>query len=249
MDIKYILIISLFVIGCASKRPSGKTEAEVLYKESLELKQDGHYMLAMEKLNTLRSQYPYSYYATHAELLNADILFDQESFKEAASAYIIFRDFHPRHKKTPYVIWKIAESFYNQIPSTHDRDLTPGIEAIKYYQELLDIYPSAKYKKDAKNKIRICQEMLEKKDRYIADFYFKTEVYDAARYCYLDILKTFPSPYSPNLHAHAMLRVVESSLKLKKPADCKKYFNQFRPMAQPETLAKIKKIYEECTLL
>ena len=233
-------------MSCASKRPTGKTEAEILYKEALELKEDGHYMMAMEKLNNLRSKHPYSYYATHAELLNADILFDQESYKEAASAYIVFRDFHPRHNKIPYVVWQIAESFYNQIPSTYDRDLSSAIEAIKYYQELLDKYKNSDYKENAKEKIKLCQEMLEKKERYIADFYFKTEVYDAARYCYLDILKTFPRPYSATLHPHAMLRVVESSLRLKQPNDCKKYFRQFKTIANSKTLKKMKEIHDEC---
>lgn len=244
----FFLLVLLF--GCGSSRPTGKTEAEVIYKEALELKEDGRYLLAVERLNTIRSKYPYSYYAVYAELLNADILFDQKNYIEAASSYIIFRDFHPQHKKIPYVVWRIAESFYNQLPSTFDRDLSSGIEAIKYYKELIQKYPQSPYTKDAPSRIEVCEKMIEKKNRYIADFYFKTEVYDAARYRYLDILKEFPRPHSPSLRDHAMLRIMEISLKLKTSQDCKKYFNQFKnqfkEVATSDLIAKMKGVYEEC---
>ncbi|MFT6604810.1 MAG: outer membrane protein assembly factor BamD, partial [Bacteriovoracaceae bacterium] len=129
--IALFLFASLFLASCSSTRPSGKTEAEVLYKEAQMLVDDGRYLMATEKLNSLRSQFPYSYFATHAELLQADILFDQENFVEAAAAYILFKDFHPRHKKISYVVWRIAESFNNQRPASYDRDLSPLYEAIK----------------------------------------------------------------------------------------------------------------------
>ncbi len=148
------------------------------------------YIQATEKLNSIRSQYPYSYYATHAELLQADILFAQENYAEAASAYILFRDFHPKYNELGYVIFRISESFYRQLPSTFDRDLTAGVEAVKYYRELIDNYPNTEYVKDAQTRINQIEDMLEKKEIYIADFYFRTKDYEAAKARYEDILKT-----------------------------------------------------------
>jgi outer membrane protein assembly factor BamD len=84
---KYLLLVlSLLVISCATKRPQGQTEAEVLFKEAKELIGKSRYIQATEKLNAIRSQYPYSFYATHAELLQADILFAQENYAESAAA-------------------------------------------------------------------------------------------------------------------------------------------------------------------
>jgi outer membrane protein assembly factor BamD len=178
------------VISCATKRPTGTTEAEVLYKEAKDLVAKSRYIQATEKLNAIRSQYPYSYYATSAELMQADILFAQENYAEAASAYILFRDFHPKYNELGYVIFRISESFYRQLPTTFDRDLSAGTEAIKYYNELLQNYPNTEYVKDAQTRISQIEDMLEKKEIYIADFYFKTKDYEAAKARYEEILKT-----------------------------------------------------------
>lgn len=178
------------MISCASKRPQGSTEAEILYKEAKELISKSRYIQASEKLNSIRSQYPYSFYATHAELLQADILFAQENYAEAASAYILFRDFHPKYAELGYVIFRISESFYRELPSTFDRDLSSGVEAVKYFNELIQNYPNTEYVKEAQSRITQIEEMLEKKEIYIADFYFKTKDYEAAKSRYEDILKT-----------------------------------------------------------
>lgn len=109
----------------------GSTKAEILFKEAKDLISKSRYIQATEKLNSIRSQYPYSYYATHAELLQADILFSQENYAEAASAYILFRDFHPKYNELGYVIFRISESFYRQLPTTFDRDLSAGVKWIE----------------------------------------------------------------------------------------------------------------------
>jgi outer membrane protein assembly factor BamD len=178
------------MISCASKRPEGTTEAEILFKEAKDLISKSRFIQANEKLNSIRSQYPYSYYATHAELLQADILFSQESYAEAASAYILFRDFHPKYNELGYVIFRVSESFYRQLPSTFDRDLSAGLEAIKYYNELILNYQNTEYVKEAQPRINQIEEMLEKKEIYIADFYFKTKDFEAAKARYVDIIKT-----------------------------------------------------------
>ena len=182
------ILLSIFVVSCATKRPGGNTEAEVLFREAQDLISKKRYILATERLNTIRSQFPYSYYATHAELLQADVLFSQENYPESAAAYILFRDFHPKHENMGYVIFRIAESFYNQLPSTFDRDLSAGAEAIKYYQELLDSYSNSDYVKGAEERISKVTDMMLKKEVYIADFYFKTKDYSAALSRYENVL-------------------------------------------------------------
>lgn len=184
-----IIVLSILVVSCATKRPTGSTEAEILFKEAKELVEKSRFIQATEKLNALRSQYPYSFFATHAELMQADILFAQENYAESAAAYILFRDFHPKYAELGYVVYRISESFYRQLPETFDRDLSAGIEAIKYFEELLQTYPSTEYVKDAQKRIDQIQDMIEKKEIYIADFYFKTKDYFAAKARYEDILK------------------------------------------------------------
>ncbi len=207
------------LVACATKRPEGKTEAEKLFREAENLVKVGRYILANEKLNRIRSKYPYSYYATFAELLGADVLFKQENYAEAAAAYIVFKDFHPRHKKIDYVTWRIGESFFKQLPDTHDRDLSSAFEAIKHLKEVIRVYPKSEYATKAKARIEDCEKMIRAKERYIADFYFKTDVYDAARFRYDNIIAEFQDP---EIRAHSMIRAIESSIELKDKAYCNK---------------------------
>ncbi len=239
-----LLLGALVLFGCSTERPTGKSEAEVLLKEAKELIADSRYLMATEKLNTLRSEHPYSYYATHAELLQADILFKQDNFVEAAGAYILFKDFHPKNENMEYVYFMIAESYFNQIPSSYDRDLSPAVEAIKYYRELSARYPNSTYSKSSAEKEAKCESMLESKERYIADFYYKTKTYDAARFRYLDILNSFKNS---SLRMHSMLRVVDTSFKLAKYDECVKYYRDFQAeLKDSEVLDDVDGIYSEC---
>jgi len=235
--------VSILFISCETTRPKGSTEAEVLFREAKELVKDERYILATERLNTLRSQYPYSYYSTHAELLQADILFSQENYVEASSAYILFKDFHPKHKKIDYVTFRIAESFYKQLPDTFDRDLESAKEAIKYYEDLLNFYGKSEYVKNAASRIKECQGLLRKKERYIADFYFKTKVFDSARFRYLKILNEFKHT---SLRNHAMIRVLESSYELKDKVSCGNYFKKFKDYVDDEYKNKLNGVHRDC---
>lgn len=221
-----ILVLMLAIlVGCSTQRPEGATEAEVLFKEAQKLIEDGRYLLATEKLNTIRSQYPYSYYSTHAELMNADILFEQENYVEAASAYIVFRDFHPKNEKLDYVVWRIAESFYLQLPETFDRDLAPGYEALKYFDELQKVFPKSEYAQQAQERKNSIRDMLNKKEKYIADFYYKTEDFESALHRYKHIIATIPIE---EYQLHSAVRAMSSASTLKRFQDCREIYGKFK---------------------
>jgi len=237
----FLLSIILIVFSCASEKPKGKTEAEILYKEAQMLMDDGRFILATEKLNQLKNQYPYSVYATPSELMLADILFEQESFIESAAAYLLFRDFHPKHEKLPYVVYKIAQSYYKQIPETFDRDLQPAFEAIKYYKEIKMKFPNSKYSLKANKKISKSLKMIRDKERYIADFYYKTENYDAALWRYKNILENFKNK---ELVKHSVNRILLSSYHLKNWDSCREYAVKFKPLLKSNN--EIKDAINKC---
>jgi outer membrane protein assembly factor BamD len=242
---KSLLLITIFlsVLSCATETPKGKTEAEILFKEAKSLIKDERYILATEKLNQLKNRYPYSFYATPAELLQADILFEQENFIEAAAAYLLFRDFHPKHEEIPFVIYRIAESYYAQVPDTEDRDLQSAVEAIKYYREILTSYSSSSYTKDAKKRIEKCQNMLIGKEKYVADFYFKTDQFKAARWRYLDILENIEQK---KIRSHAMIRVVESSKRLRDYEKCMAYSDRYFQSLEKEDKLRLESLKTDC---
>ncbi len=237
------LIVLLVCLSCSSDKPDGKTEAEVLFKEAQELMEAERFILATEKLNLIKTQHPYSFYATPAELLQADVLFMQESYVESAAAYLLFRDFHPKHEKIPYVVFKIGESYYKQIPDSIDRDLEPAMESIKYYDEVIQKYGDSSYAKDAKKSIEKSLKMLRQKDQYIADFYFKTKEWSAARYWYLDIMENHKES---KLRHHAMVRTVEATRQLKEWDSCKDYSEKFLAEVDKEDKRAIKLSLDNC---
>jgi outer membrane protein assembly factor BamD len=239
---KFVVLL-LLIMSCSSDKPKGRTEAEVLFKEAEELIEAERYILATEKLNAIKTQHPYSFYATPAELMQADVLFEQESYVEAAAAYLLFRDFHPRHEKIPYVIYRIAESFYKQIPDTIDRDLEPALESIKYYEEIVSKYGDSSYKAKAEKRIGLAKKMLRQKDEYIADFYFKTDKFAPARYWYLDILENHQNAGTRN---HAMLRTILATLELKEWQPCLDYIEKFYQLVDKESQSEIKSVKDTC---
>ncbi len=246
MFLSLLLVLQVFILSCSTPRPEGQTEAEVLFLEAKELAARKRYIMASEKLGQIRSQYPYSFFATHAELLSADILFEQGNYTEAAAAYILFRDFHPRHERIDYVVWRIAEAFYNQLPPTHDRDLTAGSEALRYYREIVLQFSSSDYVKEANEKIRYIEEMQQSRELYVADFYYKTKVYAAARFRYLQMIQ---STSKKELVDHAMVRALESSYQLKEKGKCLEHYQLFAVQADPKIKSELEKIFKKCSLI
>jgi outer membrane protein assembly factor BamD len=243
MKIAFLTLIFVLLSACSSDKPKGKTEAEILYKEAEELMSAERYILATEKLNLIKTQHPYSFYATPAELLQADILYLQDNYIESAAAYLLFRDFHPRHEKISYVVFKIAESYFKQIPDTVDRDLEPALESLKYYDEVIQKYGDTSYKQEAEKKIEKAKKMLRQKDLYIADFYFKTKEFSAARYWYLDILENHQDEKTRN---HAMLRTILATSELKEWQPCLDYVEKFYQSVDKQGQNEIKSVKDKC---
>jgi len=238
-----LAVLLVFLGSCASERPSGQTEAEILYKEAQSLTKSGRYILAIDKLNNLRSQYPYSFYATAAELLNAEILYKQHNYIEAAGAFISFYDDHPTHPQIPYVLWMIAESFTAQNPSTSDRDLSTAVEANHFYRELIRRFPQAEQVADAKKKMEQNQKMLQDKAINIADFYYRTGKYGAALYRYQDVLFNF---MGEEVRTHAIKRAVDCACRLKQKNTAQTIQQNYRDELSPANLKAVQEIYDKC---
>lgn len=249
MKLKYFFVVcysilALTINSCATDEDGKpKTEAEKMYRIAVEQIDDGRYLPAIELLNSIRTQHPYSYYATHAELKLADIYFLQENYEEAAAAYLLFKELHPKHKKASYVLYRISESYYMQKPDTNDRDLEPCYGAIKYYAELLRVYPKSPYTKDAIKNINSCKEQIEDKEVYIADFYFKTKEYNSARYRYIDIVS---NNTRKELVDHAIKRIILSSTHLEQKDQCDFYYKQLISRVSPEEKESVNNIYRKC---
>lgn len=185
------LLACTILFSCASKEKDLNTP-EGLFAYAKEFQDAERFEVALTKYADVRNKFPYSSLATEAELAIADVHYLRESYPEAEVSYQNFRDLHPKHPKSDYVLYRIAMSYYMQLPETIDRDLSVGKDAIYHFSELVKLYPKSEFVNDSKTKRDDIYSRLAQKEIYIADFYFKEEKYAAALRRYESTLYKYP---------------------------------------------------------
>jgi outer membrane protein assembly factor BamD len=181
------------LVACSSAPVGDPNTPEGMFKIGEELEKDDRYEEAITKFNELKNKHPYSRYATDAELKVADIQYKKEAFIESQTSYQLFKDFHPKHPRSDYVTFQLAMSYYSQLPSTIDRDLTPAHKAIQSFNEVIHSYSTSPYVKESTEKRDECFKMLAEKEMYIANFYFIRDIYDSAQKRYENLLAQYPN--------------------------------------------------------
>lgn len=197
-------------LGACSSKDKNSDTAEGSYAIAQELDKDELWDRAIQKYQEVKNKFPYSKYASLAELAIADCHYKDEAFAEAQVAYQSFKDLHPKHAQIDYVTHRLGMSFFMQLPSSIDRDLTLANSAILYFDEMISQYPNSTHIPEAKEKRTAAYKMLAEKEQYIADFYFKREMYDSALVRYEGLLKKYPGY---GLDDHALGRASISAAK------------------------------------
>ncbi|MFP5518330.1 MAG: outer membrane protein assembly factor BamD [Bdellovibrionia bacterium] len=169
----------LILSSCASTDRDASTP-EGAFAIAQDFENRDRYEEAIRRYNEIRNKFPYSNFATRAELAVADVYYKQESFGEAQIAYQNFKELHPRHAQIDYVQFRIGMSFFKQLPPTIDRDLSLARDAVLAFSDFLKLYPNSAYVAEATEHRTKTIRMLAEKEEYIADFYFIRKKYDSA---------------------------------------------------------------------
>jgi len=193
-QLKFVCLVVFVIgmIGCSTTDDIDPNTAEGAYKLGIIYQEDERFDEAIAQFQTVKNKYPYSRFATESELKIADIQFERENYIESQNSYQIFKELHPRHPKSDYVTYQLAMSFFKQLPSTIDRDLSLADQAILYFEEVTNSYSTSEYVEKAKKKKNQCLRMLAEKVLYIADFYFIRDYYDSALSRYEQMLREYP---------------------------------------------------------
>lgn len=190
--------------GCATTERNLNTP-EGLFAQAKDYEKSERYEIAIAKYNEVKNRFPYSALAIESELAIADAQYVRENYADAQINYQNFRDLHPKHAKTDYVIYKIAMSYYLQLPESIDRDLTLGNDAIYHFNEIIKSFPNSEYTADAKMKRQDIYNRLAEKELYVADFYFKQTKYSAALRRYELCIKKYTGiGFDPRAHLGAL---------------------------------------------
>ncbi len=189
----FLSFIVLMFCGCSLFETSHEMNrnAEELVSEGSSAFMDKDYKTAIKAYTNLKDWYPFSKYASLAELKIADSHFYLEAYDEAILAYEEFEKMHPRNEAVPYVIYQIGLSWFNQL-GTVDRDHTPALNSLTQFNRLIDQFPQSEYSQKAKEHIAKCTANLVGHELYVANFYMRTKKYAAALKRYEDIVEKYP---------------------------------------------------------
>jgi len=194
--LRFLAVLSIIfqiVVGCSSADKYDTSTPDGAFKQAEELEKDERYEEAVAKFIDVKNKFPYSKLAPQAELKIADIQFKRESYIEAQAAYQLFKEFHPKHPQSDYVTFRLAMSYFNQLPSSIDRDLSVADKAILYFDEVIRSFAASPHVEESKKRRSETLTMLAKKELYVANFYAKREKFDSALSRYETVLKLYPN--------------------------------------------------------
>jgi len=185
--------IGLLALAIACGGGSGQTGKSTLdpdddarsgYEKALLDFRRGDCLSAEPTFREIRREFPYSRFAALSELRIGDCQFKNEAYPEAIQTYRQFVRIRPSHKEIPYARFRIAEAYYNQIPSgwfmtppTHERDQSAARDALIQLRRFVVDYPDDQRVPDANKLMEKCMSVLAAHEFYVARFYLKREAY------------------------------------------------------------------------
>ncbi len=228
------------LLGCSSSEKKASTP-EALFARAEEFEKDDRFEEAIRRYQEVRSKFPYSTQALDSELAVADVYYKQESYPEAQAAYQSFRDLHPKHAKSAYVLFRLAMSLYMQMPETIDRDMSLAPETILAFSDVIKKFPQSEHIKESQEKRSELIKKMAEKEIYIADFYFKRKTYESALKRYEFVMKEYPGI---GFDEKAQIRAAYSAYQIGDPNKARKFISTLREneIKEDETKSLLKEI-------
>ncbi len=211
-----LLIPLLVLTGCAGKddpdlssKPKDKPVEEI-YQEAWDYQGRYNYYDAARLFEEVDRQYPYSPWATDAQLMYAWSLYEGNRNEEARVALDRFIELHPQHEYAPYAWYLKAISYYEEITDVgRDQEMTEL--ALKSLEQVERRYADTPYARDAALKRDLTLDHLAGKEMEIGRFYQKRNNHLAA----IGRFKNVIDNYQTTAHtAEALHRLTESYLAL-----------------------------------
>lgn len=209
------------VAGCSSDgedeaKPKVAAQAapepsvEVLYNNALDALVAEDYKAAAAGFDLVERQYPYSVWATKAEIMAIFSYYMTNDYDLAIGAAERFIRLHPGSKDAPYAHYMIAISNYEQIADV-ERDQARTEEALTKLQEVIQRYPRSAYAQDAQAKLALTKGHLAGKEMAVGRYYLERGHYVAAINRFRNVVKNYQTTSQT---PEALHRLVEAYLSL-----------------------------------
>ena len=214
------LVLVLTIVGCSSSKQTDGVDssavidetqtAEVIYEEASVELDNKKYRAAIEKFQTVEREYPYSKWATKAQMMAAFAAYQDDSYDEAILALDRFVELHPGNEDVDYAYYLKSLAYYEQI-SDVARDQAMTEQALKSFDTLIKRFPNSEYARDARLKRDLTLDHLAGKEMEIGRYYLNRNQINAA----INRFRTVVKDYQTTTHVpEALHRLVEAYLTL-----------------------------------
>lgn len=215
MRFLYIVMLMFPILttsGCSTipKENIEKQAVETMYNDGLDLMEKKSFTKAIQKFEDLEQHYPYSAWATRAQMMVVYSHYRGENYDEAILAADRFINMHPGHENIDYMLYIKGMSFYERIKDVK-RDQENTMEALHALEELRRRFPESEYARDARLKISLCLDHLAGQEMVIGRFYFDKKQYMSAINRYQYVVENYQTTSQT---PEALFRLVEAYVAL-----------------------------------
>ena len=185
----------LLLQGCATLNSinpfAGKTEyaddkvdytkitPEQIYNHGIDALNAKRYAAAVGQFDAIEQYYPYSSWATNAQLMHGYAEYLQNHYTESVGALDRFIALHPGSSNVAYAYYLRALCYYEQIADIQ-RDQKGTVVAMTALQDVVNRFPDTPYARDSRLKIDLCRDHLAGKEMEVGRWYEKQNNYAAA---------------------------------------------------------------------
>lgn len=225
-----VLALGVAAAACAGSKAQVTTvkvsysdTARKNYDKGLKALKDKSFEEAVKYFKFVRTKFPFSKYATLAELRQADALRDEEKFLSAIDAYKTFEKEHPTHPdvESGYTAfhqaqcyWKMAPGDFFILPPSREKDMTSAEAALDAFRDFFKRYPDSAFMGKARELHRKALRMLASHELYVARFYLGRDKPKGAILRLEWLIRKYPDAgYEPE----TMFLLGRTYLKLKQP--------------------------------
>lgn len=214
-----VLMFGLSLSACSSTKKSEVVEGdsvetakpvEVLYNEAADALDAEEFRRATVLFEEVERQYPYSKWATKAQLMAAYAAYQSDSYDEGILALDRFIELHPGNEDIDYAYYLKALAYYEQISDVaRDQEMTE--QSLKAFDTLITRFPNSQYTRDSKLKRDLTLDHLAGKEMEIGRYYLNRNQINAA----LNRFRTVVKDYQTTSHVpEALHRLTEAYLTL-----------------------------------
>lgn len=201
-----VLILSLFLIACSDdgvkSDPYADWSALDFYDEASTALDAGEFEEAIRNLENLEARFPFSPYATQAQL---DVAYAYYKFEEPESAIAAadrFIRINPRDKNVDYAYYLKGLADYNRgtgfLDSYFPRDLSQHDnksmgDSLRSFSTLVERFPDSRYANDSYQHMVFLRNKLAEAEIHAAEYYIKRKAWLAAAKRGQYVLETYPT--------------------------------------------------------